>query len=324
MIRVKLRSVGVGLPEKIVTNNDLTKFLDTSDEWIVARTGIRERRIADKESLLELCEKASRQALERANLQPEDLDMIIVSTLTEDRRLPNVSCSLQNLLNAPKAVCFDISAACSGFIYASNIARSFIRCGEAKNVLVMGGEILSKIMDWEDRSTCVLFGDGAGAAVIGISDDETGVLAVDLGTDGKRSRALRFGEEPIENPYRKDVAVESRFTHMEGQEVFKFAVSQVPKSIHKVLDEAGKKPEDVDYYLLHQANMRIIKAVAKHLGQPDEKFLMNIQRYGNTSAASIPILLNENLENGTIKKGDLILLAGFGGGLTWGSMLIQL
>lgn len=326
MIHTRIEGTGVGLPEKIVTNKDLELLLDTSDEWIVSRTGIYERRIAEKESLLELSETAARKALERAGVLPGELDMIIAATLTADNVLPNLSSGLQKILGAKKAVCFDMSAACSGFIFALNTARMYIQGGAAQKVLVIGGEILSKIMDWSDRSTCILFGDGAGAAVVSACEENEGILAADMGSDGAKGHVLSLAGRPVENPFRekKPKREEEAYVHMEGQEVFKFAVSQVPKSICNLLEKAGKTVEEVDWFLLHQANMRIIKAAAKRLSAPEEKFLLNLQNFGNTSAASVPILLNENLEKGRINRGDLIVLSGFGGGLTWGSMLIQM
>lgn len=326
MLLAEIKGTGVGLPEKIATNNELAEFLDTSDEWIAERTGIRERRIAAKETLTELCERAALQAMERAGVTAKELDTIIVATLTADNPLPNASSCLQKALGADNAVCYDISAACSGFIFALNIARLHIQCGDEKNILVVGGEILSKIMDWTDRSTCILFGDGVGAAVVGAAEDGKGILAVDLGSNGAKGHVLRMEGRPIANPFRETTEdlTKKRYVQMEGQEVFKFAVSQVPISIRKILEKTGKTVGDVDWFVLHQANMRIIKSVAKRLKAPDEKFVLNMQRYGNTSAASVPIVLDEAIQNGMVKKGDLVVLSGFGGGLTWGSMLIQM
>lgn len=327
MIRAKILGTGTGLPERIMTNDDLAEFLDTNDAWIRERTGICQRRIAEKETLLELCEKAGRQAMARAGIEADALDMIIAATLTPDDPLPNLSSGLQRVLGADRAVCFDLSAACSGFIFALTTAQMYIQSGQAKNVLVLGGEILSKIMDWTDRSTCILFGDGAGAAVVGAAEEEEGILAADLGSNGKKGSVLSLKGRPIENPFRKPVAEEGYekcYVHMDGQEVFKFAVSQVPSSIRKLLEKSGKKTEDVDCFVLHQANLRIIRSAAKRLKVPEEKFLINMERYGNTSAASVPIALDEGIRSGRIKKGDLIVLSGFGGGLTWGSLLIQM
>lgn len=325
MIHIKIEGTGVGLPEKTMTNKDMEGFLDTSDEWIVNRTGISERRIVSGETLVDLSKKAAETALQRAGIGPEELDMIIGATLTPDDYLPNLSSSLQKVLGAKNAVCFDISAACSGFIFALNTARMYIQCQEAKKVLIVGGEVLSKVMDWTDRSTCILFGDGAGAAVIGESG-AGGILAADMGADGAMGHALELSGRPIINPFcaEKGLIEKESYVRMDGQEVFKFAVSRVPKSISKVLEKAGKRVEDVDWFVLHQANMRIIKAAARRLKAPEDKFLMNLQCYGNTSAASVPIILNEGIETGRIKKGDLIVLSGFGGGLTWGSILIQM
>ncbi len=325
MTRAKILGTGRGLPERVVTNDDLAEFLDTSDAWIRERTGICQRRIAAKETLLELCEEAARQAMDQSGVEAGELDMIIAATLTADHPLPNLSSSLQRVLGADNAVCFDLSAACSGFIFALTTAQMYIQSGHAKKVLVLGGEILSKIMDWTDRSTCILFGDGAGAAVVGVSENEEGILAADLGSNGKKGGVLSLPGRPVENPFRPaEKGPEKCYVHMEGQEVFKFAVSQVPASIRKLLEESGKSIDDVDCFVLHQANLRIIRSAAKRLKAPEEKFFINMERYGNTSAASVPIALDEGIRSGRIKKGDLIVLSGFGGGLTWGSMLVQM
>ena len=325
MRRAKILGTGRGLPERIVTNDELAGFLDTDDVWIQERTGIRQRRIAAKETLLELCETAARQAMDRAGVGAGELDMIIAATLTADDPLPNLSSSLQRVLGADRAVCFDLSAACSGFIFALTTAQMYIQSGLAEKVLVLGGEILSKIMDWTDRSTCILFGDGAGAAVAGVDEDGRGILAADLGSDGKRGGVLSLKGRPVENPFRKNGGASGKcYVRMDGPEVFKFAVSQVPSSIRKLLKESGKSMEDVNYFVLHQANLRIIHSVAKRLKVPEEKFIVNMERYGNTSAASVPIALDEAVCSGRIKVGDLIVLSGFGGGLTWGSILVQM
>lgn len=327
MIRAKISGTGRSLPERVVTNDDLAEFLDTNDTWIKERTGIRQRRIAEKETLLELCEKAGRQAMAQAGIEAGALDMIIAATLTADDPLPNLSSGLQRVLGAERAVCFDLNAACSGFIFALTTAQMYIQSGQVKNVLVLGGEILSKIMDWTDRSTCVLFGDGAGAAVVGVTEGEEGILAVDLGSNGKKGGVLSLKGRPIENPFRKLSEEEGAgkfYVHMDGPEVFKFAVSQVPSSIRKLLKKSGKRAEDVDCFVLHQANLRIIHSVAKRLKVSEEKFFVNMESYGNTSAASVPIALDEGIRSGRIQKGDLIVLSGFGGGLTWGSLLIQI
>lgn len=325
MRRAKILGTGRGLPERIVTNDELAEFLDTDDVWIQERTGIRQRRIAAEETLLELCETAARQAMDRSGVGAGELDMIIAATLTADDPLPNLSSSLQRVLGADRAVCFDLSAACSGFIFALTTAQMYIQSGLAEKVLVLGGEILSKIMDWTDRSTCILFGDGAGAAVAGVDEDGRGILAADLGSDGKRGGVLSLKGRPVENPFRKKGGASGKcYVRMDGPEVFKFAVSQVPSSIRKLLKESGKSMEDVNCFVLHQANLRIIHSVAKRLKVPEEKFIVNMERYGNTSAASVPIALDEAVCSGRIKAGDLIVLAGFGGGLTWGSILVQM
>jgi len=332
MSEVKIIGFGGGIPERCVTNDELTKLVDTDDAWIQSRTGIQRRFIATNETLTDLCVKASLKAMAQAGTEAEALDLIIVATLTPDLALPNASCMLQKALGAVNAACFDLSAACSGFMYAVNTARLYIKAGAAKKALVVGGEVLSKIIDWTDRSTCVLFGDGAGAAVLSESDTP-GILDIVLGTDGARGEALMLEERPADNPFRtqwmKDngpvenrLPKAGRYVSMNGQEVFKFAVKRVPECILKVLENTGYTVNDVDYYVLHQANLRILAHVAKKLGIPYEKFYINLDNFGNTSAASVPIALAEMSEKGLLKPGTKVMMVGFGGGLTWGGGLV--
>lgn len=327
MSGVRIAGYGAGLPALAVTNDDLAKVVDTSDEWISSRTGIRERRLAVGESLTDLCETAAKKALDKAGVKPEELDLIIVATLTADMPLPNAASMLQKRIGALGATCFDISAACSGFIYALNTAQLYIRGGAAKKALVVGGEVLSKILDWTDRTTCVLFGDGAGAAVLTESDTE-GILGVTTGSDGTKGMALNFSEREISHPFikEKDAADSefktSRYLYMAGPEIFKFALTKVPQSIFEVLEKTGYRAEDIDYYVLHQANFRILSSVAKRLKVSEDKFYVNLDRCGNTSAASIPMALAEMSERGLLKEGMKLVIAGFGGGLTWGAALI--
>ncbi len=326
------------MPEKIVTNHDLARLVETSDEWIRTRTGICRRHIVTGESLTSMSVDAAQKALDASGLSPLNLDMIIVATLTPDEPLPNASSAVQKALGAVNAFCFDLSAACSGFVYALGCGAMYIKGGAAKHVLVIGAEILSKIVNWEDRTTCILFGDGAGAAVLGPSE-EPGFLGMSMGTDGSRGHTLKMFERDIDNPFMTDaqraaanmeadadgnLRPKSRYVYMDGSEVFKFAVKKVPESIQQVLKEQQVTVEDVDHFVLHQANYRIIESVAKRLKASMDKFIITIDEYGNTSAASVPLALDELMHSGKVKKGELIMISGFGGGLTWGSILMRI
>jgi 3-oxoacyl-[acyl-carrier-protein] synthase III len=302
--------LGIGryVPEQIVTNLDLEKRMDTSDEWIRTRTGIEERHIAqDDIDTSDMAYEAALKALENAGVSGEELDMILVATVTPDRPFPSVACTLQEKLGAKKAAAMDISAACAGFMYGIVTGKQFIETGVYQNILVVGVEKLSKITDWNDRNTAVLFGDGAGAAIIGPVSEGKGILSFELGADGTGSKHLYQDEYII----------------MNGREVFKFAVRQMGDSCVNVLDKAGLTKEDVDFLIPHQANIRIMEAARQRLELPIEKMSKTVHKYGNTSAASIPISLVEELEAGKIKDGDLIVMVGFGGGLTWGAIAIR-
>jgi 3-oxoacyl-[acyl-carrier-protein] synthase-3 len=302
--------IGVGryLPEKVVTNADLEKIMDTSDEWIRTRTGIQERRIApDDIGTADMGYEAALKALKDAGLKAEDLDLIIVSTVTPDYPFPSASCMIQEKLGATKAAAFDVSAACAGFMYGMITAKQFIETGAYKYVLVIGVEKLSKIINWEDRNTAVLFGDGAGAVVMGSVSEGRGILSFELGADGTGGKYL----------YQED------YIAMNGREVFKFAVRQMGESSINVIEKAGLSKEDVDFLIPHQANIRIMESARQRLELPEEKMSKTIQSYGNTSAASIPISMVEDLESGKIKDDDLIVMVGFGGGLTWGAIAIR-
>jgi 3-oxoacyl-[acyl-carrier-protein] synthase III len=302
--------IGIGryLPEKVVTNADLEKIVDTSDEWIRTRTGIEERRIADDSiDTSDMAYESALKALENAGIEAEDLDLILVATVTPDNPFPSVACMLQERLNANKAAAMDISAACAGFMYGIITGKQFIETGTYKHVLVVGVEKLSKITDWNDRNTAVLFGDGAGAAVIGPVSDGRGILSFELGADGTGAKHLYQDEYII----------------MNGREVFKFAVRQMGESCINVLDKAGLSKEDVDFLIPHQANIRIMEASRQRLELPVEKMSKTVDKYGNTSAASIPIALVEELEAGKIKDDDLLVMVGFGGGLTWGAIAMR-
>ena len=301
-------------------NDDLSKIMDTSDEWISSRTGIRERRLVKDETTASMSIEAARRALEDAKVSAQDIDLIIVGTITGDYVTPSTACEVQAAIGADKAVAFDVNAACSGFMFALHTADAYFKAGIYKTALVLGAETLSKIMDWNDRSTCVLFGDGAGAAVL--RAEETGILAYDQGSDGAKGMVLacknRLNNNPlVQNP--KDL----QYTYIEGQEVYKFAVTTVPASINKVLNEAGLSVEDIDYFALHQANIRIIQSVAKRLKVSEDKFPISLDHCGNISAGSVPILLDEINKKGMLKPGMKIVLSGFGAGLTWGSAVIE-
>ncbi|MCI8948078.1 MAG: ketoacyl-ACP synthase III [Lachnospiraceae bacterium] len=316
------RIIGTGssLPKSVVTNDFLSTIMDTSDEWISSRTGIRERHLVQDETTASLSIEAAKAALAEAGVEPEELDMIVVGTLTGDYVTPSTACEVQAGLGAVNAVAFDINAACAGFIFGLHTVNAYIRSGMCRLALVIGAESLSRIMDWTDRSTCVLFGDGAGAAVI--RAQETGLVAYDQGSDGKKGKYLACQNRTNNNPLIQTDKILA-YTQMDGQEVYKFAVSYVPASIQKVLDEAGLSPEDVKYYLLHQANLRIIQSVAKRLKLSLDKFPISLDHCGNVSAASVPILLDEVNRKGMLQKGDKIIMSGFGGGLTWGTCLLE-
>lgn len=307
---MKAGIIGIGryLPERIVTNQDLEKMMDTSDEWIRTRTGIEERRIAaDDVNTSDMAYAAALKAIESAGITPEEIDLILVATVTPDTPFPSVSCRIQERLGATKAAAMDISAACAGFMYGIVTAKQFIETSVYKNVLVVGVEKLSKITDWNDRNTAVLFGDGAGAAVIGPVSDNRGILSFELGADGTGGKHL----------YQEEYII------MNGREVFKFAVRQMGESCLNVLEKAGLSKEDVDFLIPHQANIRIMEASRQRLELPVEKMSKTVHKYGNTSAASIPISIVEELEAGKIKDDDVIVMVGFGGGLTWGAIAIR-
>ncbi len=315
----RICGTGSALPHFRVTNDDLSKIMDTSDEWIRSRTGIETRYLATEETTTSLAVEASRKALENAGVDAAELDVIIAATVTPDKLFPTLSCELQSELGAVNATAFDISAGCSGFLFALNTVQAYIESGCCRKALILGAEVLSKIMDWGDRSTCVLFGDGAGAAVI--CADETGILKCVQRSDGAKGMALHCYNRPVNNPYKKNPA-DLDYTHMNGQEVYKFAVRTVPKTISEILAAVDVTPDEVSYFILHQANIRIIESVAKRLHQPMEKFPLNLTECGNISAASVPTLLDKVNRRGLLKKGDKIVLAGFGAGLTWGAAVL--
>lgn len=321
-----ITGLGTAVPVRVVPNSYFEKYLDTSDQWIVERTGIRERRIAGPgESLAVLCREASEQAMARAGLSAEQLDAIVLGTITPDRRLPSTACELQALLGAKRAAAFDIAAACPGWIYSLAVAEGLIASGRAKNVLAIGAEKLSSVTDWSDRSTAVLFGDGAGASIVQpASGDGRGILSIILGADGNLADLLYIqgggSAEPISA---KVVEERSHFIRMAGREVFKAAVHTMAKACAQALTQAGVTAEEIDLLIPHQANLRIIEATAKHANVPMSKVMVNLERYGNTSAASIQIAINQALDEGRIVPGSLLLLVTFGAGFTWGSAVVR-
>ncbi len=316
--------MGEYLPKKVLTNADLEKMVDTSDEWITTRTGIKERRLAAKtEAASDLAIKAARNALEDAKLKPADIDLIIVATITPDMAFPSVACFLQNALGASNAVCFDISAACSGFVYALTIAQQFIARGTYKNALVIGTEVLSSITDWKDRNTCVLFGDGAGAAVLA-EVKSGGILSTYLGSDGSKADLLMVPGGGSRNPASHETLDKRlHYIKMQGNELFKFAVVLMTEAAQTALKMANLECKDIDLVIPHQANIRIILAMAKKLGLPEEKIYLNIEKYGNMSSASTVTALCEAVKEGRVKKGDIVLLDAFGAGLVWGACVIK-
>lgn len=317
---IRIMGTGSYLPENIVTNDDLAKIMDTSDEWIASRTGIRARHLVKEETTAQMSAEAAKKALDEAGMKAEDLDLIIVSTLSGDYVTPSTACEVQAILGAEKAVAFDINAACSGFMFAMNTAYAYIHSGIYQNALVIGAETLSKLMDWNDRSTCVLFGDGAGAAVV--RADKTGLVHFTQGADGSKGMVLSCRGRMNNNPLVKN-SVKPDYVSMDGQEVYKFAVSTVPVSIQKVLEEAGLEVTDIKYFLLHQANIRIIQSVAKRLKADINKFPTTLEHCGNISAGSVPILLDEVNKKGMLQRGDKLVMAGFGAGLTWSAAVIE-
>ncbi|MGD2216788.1 MAG: beta-ketoacyl-ACP synthase III [Gemmatimonadales bacterium] len=324
---IRLVSVGMWVPDRVLTNADLERMVDTSDEWIVERTGIRERRIADDDvGVVEMGYRAARDALERAGLEPSAVDTIIVSTATPDRLLPATACDIEAKLGTSGAVAFDIWGACSGWLYALNIARGLIVSGQAETVLCIATEKMSAITDWTDRATCVLFGDAAGAAVVQRSDEEgRGILASYMRSDGELAELLhRRPIGPSSVPVDvAELAVRDGHLRMAGREVFKNAVRSMCEAVDAVLEEAGVSKDEIDLLLPHQANIRIIEATAKYAGVPMERVWVNVDRYGNTSSATIPVALREAQEQGVIKDGSLVLMVAFGGGLTWAGTLLR-
>jgi 3-oxoacyl-[acyl-carrier-protein] synthase III len=317
-VAVSITGLGVKVPDRVITNDDLKQYVDTSDEWIRERTGIRERRMASKdEALSDIALPASRDALVQAGVEGKDIDLLIVATVTPDMSFPSTGAILADKLGAVDAAAYDLSAGCTGFMYALAQAYGMLVGGLAKRALVVGGDLLSRILDWEDRSTLVLFGDGAGAVVLE-AVPEQGFLGFELGADGAGGESLWLpgsGSRIFDDP--------DRFVKMNGREVFKFATRILVKSAQDVMERCGVTIDDVDVYVPHQANMRIIDHATKKLGVPSEKVVINVDRYGNTSSGSIPLALADAAQDGRLKPGKLVLMTGMGAGLTWGSALIR-
>lgn len=327
MEEVSIKAFGAYAPSRIVSNDDLSKIVETNDEWIVERTGIKERRISEGEDTSSIAVKAATKALERANLTGEDIDLIIVATITPDKFTPSVACLVQKEIQAENAMAFDVSAACSGFIFGLQAACSMMKVTENfKNALVIGVETLSKIMNWEDRSTCVLFGDGGGAVVLSKGEGNGGIREFYSKSLGKKGDCLVVEAMPVINPFIKDKNNDTNYQkiYMNGGEVFKFATKVIVESIKKILEKSSLTIDDIDYIVPHQANLRIIDYAVRKLKVDSSKFYTNLERYGNTSSASIPLALNEMYEKNLLKKGHKIILVGFGGGLTYGAVLIEL
>jgi 3-oxoacyl-[acyl-carrier-protein] synthase III len=321
---VSITGVGVHVPDRVVTNDEMARYVDTSDEWIVTRTGIRERRFADdSEALSDLCLPAAVSALEQAGVSAQDIDLLIVATVTPDMQFPSTGALLADLLAAPNAAAYDLAAGCTGFVYGIAQAYGMVASGLSRRALVIGADVLSKLMDMADRSTCVLFGDGAGAVVLEPVARE-GFLAFELGADGSGGKDLNLPAGGSRMPTTAEtVASGAHYVHMNGREVFKFATRVLVSSAEAVLAECGLTVEDVDVYVPHQANVRIIDHAVAKLGIPKEKVIVNVDRYGNTSSASIPLALAEAITTGRVRRGDTVLMTGMGAGLTWGSTVMK-
>lgn len=322
---VGILGIGHYVPEKIVTNFDLEKIVDTSDEWITERTGIKQRHIAAPEQATsDMSVIAAQRALADAGVAPEELDLVILATASPDHAFPSTACLVQDRIGAKNAAAFDLSAGCSGFVYSLGVASQMVKSGLYNKIFIIGAETLSSIINWQDRNTCVLFGDGAGAAVVGEVEEGYGVLGIDLGADGSGGKYLFQPAGGSRKPASEETVANHEHTiHMNGPEVFKFAIQIMGKTAKTALANAGMKPEELDLLVPHQANLRIITSAAKRLKMPMEKVWVNVDKYANTSAASIPIALCEAQSAGALKKGDNVLLAGFGAGLTWAAIVLK-
>jgi len=326
MTRAKIIGLGSYLPEKILTNSDFEKLVDTSDEWILTRTGIAERHIAaDDEDTSDMCFKAANLALKSADIKATDIDLIIAASVTPDYHLPSLACMIQKKIGAINAATMDVVAACAGFIHGLSIAQAYIATGAFKRIMVFGAEKLSSVTDYTDRNTCILFGDAAAVAIVAPSDDDSGILATYLKSDGRLDQLLYIEGGGTHLPFGRpeNYDFKKAFIRMNGNEVFKHAVRHMGDAAMRVITDAGLKPEQVDLLVPHQANIRIVQATAKRLGLPVEKVFLNLKGVGNTSAASVPLALDQAVRQGRIKKGDYVVSVAFGGGLTWGAVLFH-
>ncbi len=322
---IKILGYGSYIPKKVVTNDDLSKRVDTSDEWISKRTGIRERRIATADETTSfMASRSALSALESAGKDAEEVELIIVATSSQDSAFPSTACLVQNKIEAINATCFDLAAACTGFVYALDTAAQFLKTGRFKNALVIGAEMMSKGLDWSDRGTCILFGDGAGAIYIEAGTEENKVFESYTKSDGTKADVLSIGSIPYIDIYENLKSIDRPTIYMNGREVFKFACNVVVDTIQRLADKINIDVAKIDYIVPHQANLRIIEYVAGKLNIDIEKFYTNVDKYGNTSAASIPLALDEMNKNNLLKPGQKILLVGFGGGLTWGGILLEI
>ncbi len=325
MIRARITGTGAYVPETVVTNHDLEEIVETSDEWIAERTGIRERRIVNgNQATSDLACEAAQAALKQAHVKAKELDLIMVATVTPDMPFPSTACFLQQMIGAKSAGAFDLNATCSGFLYGLHVASGLIRAGAHQRVLLVGAEVLSKVTDWRDRSTCVLFGDGAGAVVLEATKEKHGVLSTHIHADGNLSDLISLPGCGSRNPCSQEAILKRLpFIKMKGSETFKVAVRTLEEVASATLEKNGLHPSQLSLLIPHQANIRIIQATAKRLNLPEEKVFVNLEKYGNTSAASIPIALDEAVRSGRVKDGDYLLLEAFGGGLTWASALLR-
>lgn len=321
---VKIIGTGSALPQRCVTNEEISGLVDTSDEWIRERTGIHSRYVSTGETVVSLAAEACSRALENAGRTGEGVELLLVATCTPEDALPCTACQVQEKIGAANAVAFDLNAACAGFLFALHTAWAYIEAGIYRNALIAGGEVLSKILDWKDRGTCILFGDGAGAVYVEKcqSEDREGILGFVQHSDGSRGSVLSCAGRPVENPFFSQPSLSS-YVQMDGREVFAFAVRQVPKAIEEALEKTGLETKDVDLFVLHQANKRIIEGISKRLSADPERFPMNLDRVGNTSSAAIPVLLDELNRAGKIAPGMKIVLSGFGAGLTYGACVLK-
>jgi 3-oxoacyl-[acyl-carrier-protein] synthase-3 len=323
MLRARIAGTGSYAPRKVLTNHDLSKMVETSDEWILARTGIRERRVSDSDSTSDMAAKAGRAALKAAGAAPKDVDLVVVGTVTPDMTFPSTACFVQSALGIRGgAAAFDVSAACSGFLYALDVADRYIRTGGASKALVIGVDFFSRIIDWKDRATCVLFGDGAGAVLLSAEKGQRGILSCHIHSDGRHWEMLYTPGAIRPNPF-EDRSADAPYLRMNGNETFKIAVRTMGAAVAEALDHNGLKASDIALLIPHQANLRIINATKERLGIPDERVYTNLDRYGNTSAASIPLALDEAVRAGRLKANDVAVFVAFGGGLTWASAAVR-